>query len=459
MKTVSIIGGGFAGLAAAVFLDNLGFEVTLFEKKPILGGRTYAFRDKKTGDFVDNGQHLLIGAYHETLKLLGNIGSTRYLKIPEKTEVALVSDLNKNLTFTLPKLPIPLNLLAGLFRMGCFGFSDKWNLLKIGFELLKIKKKGGPGVSVETVSQWLKKAGQSPSAIRNFWEPLTLATLNDDPAVAGAAMLQVVLIKGFLSGPADSRMVLASSNLNDLLAKPAVTYLTLRGQKINTGVSVSKIHVLDGKVQAVELEDGEMVKSDLYISAVPFSSLLKLIPEGFIDSNPYFTDLKKLSSAPIISINLWFDRDVIPHDFIGAAGKTVHWYFNKNRIYGKKTAPFHVMGVVSGAYSLLESSKEEIQKIALKEMGELFPEVSQAVLIHSLINKEREATLSPRVGSESYRPPQQSPFENFYVIGDWTNTGLPATIESAVLSARMAVQLIQTRLQSSPPTAQSHLPR
>ncbi|MDO8520432.1 MAG: oleate hydratase, partial [Deltaproteobacteria bacterium] len=95
MKKVCIIGGGFAGLASAVFLDNLGFEVTLFEKKPILGGRAYAFQDKKTGDWVDNGQHLLIGAYHETLKLLGNIGATRHLKIPEKTEVTLISDLNK----------------------------------------------------------------------------------------------------------------------------------------------------------------------------------------------------------------------------------------------------------------------------------------------------------------------------------------------------------------------------
>ena len=451
VQTVCIIGGGFAGLAAAVFLDNLGFEVSLFEKKPVLGGRTYSFRDKKTGDWVDNGQHLLIGAYHETLKLLGNIGATRHLKIPQKTEVALISDQNKPLTFTLPRLPVPFNLMVSFLRMNCFTWSDRFHFLKMGLELHKTAPS-------ETVLEWLKRHKQSGKAICNFWEPLTYATLNDDPSVAEAAMLKVVLTKGFLSSPADSRMVLAVSHLNDLLAKPALTYLTLRGQKIKTGVGITKIHLLDGKVQGVELEDGEMIKSDIYISAVPFASLLRLIPEGFIDSIPYFGNLKKLSSAPIVSINLWFDRDVIPHDFVGAAGKKVHWYFNKNRIYGKDESPFHVMGVISGAYNLNDSSKEEIQKIVLAEMKELFPKMQEAILVHSLINKEREATLSPKVGSDECRPTQQSPFENFFVIGDWTNTGLPATIESAVVSAKLAVNLIQTRLQSSPPTAQSHLP-
>ena len=97
------------------------------------------------------------------------------------------------------------------------------------------------------------------------------------------------------------------------------------------------------------------------------------------------------------------------------------------------------MGVVSGAYSFIEKTKEEILKIAQNELHDVAPASSSAHLIHSLVNKEREATLSPRVGSEKFRPKQKSPFENFYVIGDWTDTGLPATIESAVLSARLAV--------------------
>ncbi len=444
-KSALIIGGGFAGLSAAVFLDALGFKIRLLEKKPILGGRAYSFLDKKIGSWVDNGQHLLIGAYHETLKLLENIGAKRHLLIPSKTEVPLITEEGQPTSFNPSSLPPPLNLLGGFLKLKGLNWRDKWGLVKLGRELQNLKK-GKPRFPLDqNVDEWLEDVGQSQRARTNFWDPLTLATLNDDPKVAGAGMLAAVLVKGFLGSNFDSRLIIPNSPLNDLLAKPAREYLEIRGQKIETGMSVKKIHVLDNQVQGVELESGELIRADYYISAVPFASLLRLIPEGFVESEPYFCNLKKLKNSPIVSINLWFDQDLLDSPFVGIGGKKVHWYFNKNKIYDESHPPYHVMGVISGAYQFVDLSKDEIMKIALDELGGLFPKAGKAHLIHSLVNKERKATLSPQVGSEAWRPPQKSPFDNFYVIGDWTSTGLPATIESAVLSARLAVDDLEKR--------------
>ncbi|MBI2338928.1 MAG: FAD-dependent oxidoreductase [Deltaproteobacteria bacterium] len=445
-KSVGIIGGGFAGLSAAVFLDSAGFDVTLFEKKPILGGRAYAFLDRKTDTWVDNGQHLLIGAYHETLKLLENIGATRHLFFQKAADVPLFSTDNRMVHFKPLNLPPPFNILAGLIRMPIFSLGERIHFLGLGRELRRLKK-GKPRVSLDqTVNDWLGALNQSENTRINFWDPLTLAVLNDDPDVAGARMLAAVLVKGFLGGKKDSRLILPKENLNELLAKPAQACLELRGQKIRLGEGIAKIHILNDRIQGLETDKGEIFRADDYMSAVPFSVLLRLIPPGFVETEPYFANLKLLKSSPIVSINLWFDRDILPHDFIGVAGRRVHWYFNKNRIYDVSHPPYHYMGVASGAYSLVDKSREEILEMTLKELNEAAPASASAHLIHSLVNKEREATLSPQAGSEKFRPKQKSPFANLYVIGDWTDTGLPATIESAVLSARLAVNDLERLL-------------
>lgn len=455
-KTVLILGGGFAGLGAAVFLDSLGYHVTVLERKPILGGRTYAFLDKKTGHWVDNGQHLMMGAYEETLKLIGLIGATRHLDWRPQAAVDLILDNGQAATFSLARLPSPFNLLGGLLRLKALGWKDKFLLFRLGRELQKMKKGKWQDLGL-TVDQWLTKMGQSARARHNFWDLLTWATLNDDPAIADSQMLAAVLVKAFLGKKYHSSLILCKTNLNELLAKPAKTYLELRGHTVTTGTPAKKIHILDNRVQGVELESGEMLRADWYVSAVPFKSLLNLIPDGFLNTIPYFQNLKSLKSAPIVSINLWFDREILKGDFVGLAKTQVHWYFDRNRIENRKGAPYHIMGVISGAHQFLDQSKEEILKKAMEELKSLFPQASQATLIHSLINKEREATLSPVIGAEALRPKQQSPFENFLVVGDWTKTELPATIESAVLSARLASEIIsssdQTHLQSDRPAA------
>jgi len=464
--TACVIGGGVAGLSAAVFLDSLGYRVTLLERKNILGGRTFSFQDPKTRMTVDNGQHLLMGAYHETLRFVENIGATRHLQVQQKTEVPLISSQGVYSSLKESQLPHPFGMGMGLARLKHLSWKDKFYFLKLARHLQasKIpppshivgvgandysplqKNTGDLEINFQNLSvrEWLYSWSQSKKAQENFWEILTLATLNEKTNVAPATLLETVLQKGLLGKGQDSKLIFPKAPLSEVFAHPAQTYLTLRGHSLRLQTKVKVIHILDSRVQAVELDSGEKIKADLYFSAVPPRSLLNMIPEGF-HKIPYFESLKQFRCSPIVSINLWFDREIFKDRFIGLGGKTLHWIFNKNKIHDIPQSPYQYVGVISAAYDLLEKSREEIVKIVLQEILELFPKAVSVNLLHSLVNKEREATLSIDPTIEKLRPDQRSPFSNFYVIGDWTNTGLPATIESAVVSARRAVDFINSK--------------
>ncbi|EKD41217.1 MAG: phytoene/squalene synthetase fused to flavin containing amine oxidoreductase [uncultured bacterium] len=434
-KSVCIIGGGIAGLASAVFLDAYGYKITLIERKPVLGGRTFSFKDKITGFEIDNGQHLLMGAYHETLRLLDMIGSRSQILIPAKNRVPLINQMGEMDYFHIPQLPQPFNVLIAFLRLNCFSWKDKLNLFKIK----KALKNHNPQKFLKsTVKQWLILMDQSEDAIINFWTPLTLATLNESVDVASAHHLLTVLQKGLLGGAFDSQFLIPKKSLNALIGNPAQTYLEMRGHKIIKSTSALHLHVLDNIVRELECSNGEKIKTDYFVSALPPRGLLKIIPKGFVDSLTYFSGIKKLKFSPIISVNLWFDQNFIPELFVGASSTKTHWFFNKNRISDIQGPPYHYVGVLSAAYDLLETPGHVIKEMVLNDLYKLFPEGKKAKLLHSLVGKEREATICHSTETETYRPFQQSPFENFFVTGDWTQTYLPATIESAALSAKIA---------------------
>jgi uncharacterized protein with NAD-binding domain and iron-sulfur cluster len=189
--------------------------------------------------------------------------------------------------------------------------------------------------------------------------------------------------------------------------------------------------------EGVRLADGEVIEARTVLSAVTCFQLGRLLPPDLLPSFPAVTGLRP---APIISINLWFDRPVTDLDFVGLRGTTVQWLFNKGRIFGSPEG--YVSLVLSGAHQHIHRSREELLAIALCELGEVLPMARQARLKHSIIIKERFATFSPRSGVESIRPLSITPVRGLYLAGDWTATGLPATIEGAVKSGYTAAQAI-----------------
>jgi squalene-associated FAD-dependent desaturase len=435
-KKVVIIGGGFAGLSAAVQLADRGYQVTVLERRRHLGGRAYSFIDPTTGDVVDNGQHLFMACYQHTIGFLNKIGCQDKLEFQQSPRVDFL-DLDQAFSsFNCPPLPAPLHALGGLFRMKGITVADKLRALRIGSAL----RPGSNGTSGQTVAGWLDNLGQSPRIKERFWYPMAIATLNEDPKIASAEMMKKVLTVAFNGGRTSASIGLSRVGLSDLYTGDAVRFVESRAGTVRTSVEVRHL-TLDGmRITSCQLKGGDSIEADYFVSCVTHEALLRMLPPQLKEGE--FAPLAGLESSPIISINLWLDRRVVDHKFVGLLGTNIQWLFNKDLIFSTGRSQDHLAIVISAAHKYLGWTKAALVQMAVEELHRLVPASCDARIIHTRVIKERDATLSHTVASDDLRPAAATSIPNFFLAGDWTRTGLPATIESAVLSGEIATDLI-----------------
>jgi squalene-associated FAD-dependent desaturase len=439
MGEVLIIGGGFAGLAAGVALAGAGRRVRLLEQRPHLGGRARSFVHAPTGSVVDNGQHLLMGCYHATLRFLKEIGTLDRLAMQPRLKMQFLEPPGRLTTLDCPHLPSPWHLLAGVARSDSFSWREKREILRLGRAVEKGPSEGD-GLAQLTVEEWLVRLGQSERLRRGFWDLIAIAALNEDPRRASAAIFARVLRLALFTSAADSRLAVPSRGLSDCYTDAARDYITARGGRVEFSRSVAGLVVAEGACRGVRLADGSTVEAETVISAVPWYEFVPIVPGELLRGEAYFTDILSLRPAPIISITIWFERAITELDFVGLRGTTIQWLFNRSKITGEDGHCYSL--VLSGAHEHIMRSKDELLALARRDLAELFPESRAAKVLHSLVIKERFATFSPCVGVDQLRPAAKSPIRGLYLAGDWTATGLPATIEGAVQSGYIAAQQI-----------------
>lgn len=433
---VLVIGGGFAGLRAAVSLSDAGCRVTVVDNRAHLGGRARSFPDPATGEVVDNGQHLFLAGYERTLVFLDRLGTRDQVVFQPRLQVRFVEAGGASVRFDCPRLPAPLHLWAGFLRLRGVPLRDKLGLVRMLGDL-----RDGAG---ETVDQWLARMGQGERSRRLFWTPLTLAALNERPERASAAGLKAVL-RVLLARPASwSRLGVARAGLSDLYAVPARRVVEQKGGRVLLNKTVQRIFVKDGKAVGVELVGGDLLEADAVIAAVPPAALKKLMP-GW-DRLPSFED------SPILSVNLWLDRtDWAPAEpFVALIGTRFQWLFNKPAILGPAQARYLSL-IVSAAADLEPLKNEPLVAAALEDLRACFPAAAGVKVLRSQVVREREATVSLTPETEPARPGFLTDLPNLFLAGDWTSTGLPATIESAVVSGETAARELLKKLASAPP--------
>src|SRR5215467_2352409 len=440
---VVIIGGGFAGLAAAVKLSERSAEVLLLERRRHLGGRAYSFTDTLTGDIVDNGQHLFMGCYANTISFLDKIGCGDRLTFQASPRVEFLDREHGLTAFDCPPLPAPLHALVGLFRLRGLTAGDKFRTLKVA-RALRARANGKP---TPTVSKWLDLLKQSERIKKRFWYPMAIATLNEDPEIASSRMLKKVLEVAFDGGRKDASIGISSVGLSDLYTTGASRFVEAHAGSIRTGAEVRSLAVREGRVVACELAGNERVEADWFISAVPPQAFLRMLPPELHSDE--FAPIGRLSSSPIVSVNLWFDRPVTDRDFVGLLGTNIQWLFNKDVIVSPGRESNHLALVISAARGFVGMTKSGLTEMALSELRQLLPAAREANLVHSRVVKEPDATLSHTVESDSIRPGPRTSIPNLLVAGDWTDTGLPATIESAVLSGNIAAEVVTAQLTTT----------
>lgn len=433
--TTVIVGGGLAGLAAAVELTAKGERVTLLESRSFCGGRAYSYSAPVIGDTVDNGQHVLLGCYHATLKYLSLIGSRDLLDIQPQLALTFLQDADHASKLHCPRLPSPLHLLAGIFKF-C-GVGDAWALLRHRHELL-----GEPAPQYlewdqMSVAAWLERVRISQAGIRRFWEPLVLAVMNDAPERVSAAPFLTALHRIVSGSPEDASLAVSRVGLSDLFVAPALRFLEEHGSAVRTGVTVAKVILQDDRIVSLSTVSGENIPVSKIIFAIPPQNLEKLLADI-----PGTIILREMLScwdeSPILSVYLWYDRPVVAESIVGLWGSKFHWVFNRHVILSAakdlKASAYCATLVVSGASDFEKMSREDVVSEAIRTMNRYFPKSLEANLLHRLVSREPHATVRLAPGTQRLRAAIKSPWSNAQFIGDWTNTHLPATIEGAIAS-------------------------
>jgi hydroxysqualene dehydroxylase len=446
-RDVVIIGGGFAGLSAGVALAERGFRVALLEGKPALGGRAYSFPDTESEDLVDNGQHVLMGCYHQTLDFLAKIGTRDRLLVHRNLEIEMLDGPGRPARLRTASLPGPFHMTAGLMRYKHLSVAERLAAVWAGMRMMYMRRFARAWLKQMTVAEFMDVTGQDAQARRTFWYPLAIATLNEQPYLASAALFAEVMKRAFFSRRNDSAFLYSRVGLSELYCDAAREFIEKRDGVVACRAIADSLEMSDSIVSTVRLRDGASLQASNFIAAVPPAQLLRLLPEAMA-SDGLFAQIDTLKSSPIICVHVWLDREVTPSAFVGFVGTATQWLFNKRRIFSEYGArhPGYLSFVISGARELVELPNDDLLKMVINDLSAMIPAAKEAQMIKALVLKEKHATFAPDPASDAVRPSVQTAVPNLFLAGDWIQTGLPATIESAVIAGRSAAAAIATRV-------------
>jgi squalene-associated FAD-dependent desaturase len=442
---VVIVGAGFAGLSAAVRLAKNGAKVVVLEARARLGGRATAFHDRDTGELVDNGQHVLLGCYVQTLAFLADIGATQNVTVARELRVTMIDRAGKPSRLVCPTLPSPFHLLAGVAEWEALSWADRLSVLRLAGPLQRARRALKPGATLlaaspgETVAGWLERNGQTPRLREMLWEPLALAALNQPVDQAAAPPFARVLAEMFGPDPKAAAIVLPAKPLHLMYAEPARTFIEHAGGTVRTGAAATIVIGGGAKPSLVVEADGERWTPRAVIAAVPWFAVGDVFAGDTSPIRDVIARADAMSSSPIVTINLWFDRVVMDEPFVGLPGRAMQWVFDKRQVFGGNAS--HLSLVSSGASPLVAKANDELIAAATQELSEAMPAVGAATLVRATVIREPRATFSLAPG-QPQRPDVTTAVPGLFLAGDWIDTGLPATIESAVRSGHRAAEFI-----------------
>jgi squalene-associated FAD-dependent desaturase len=441
-----VVGAGFAGLSAAVRLTDAGRRVLVIEARSRLGGRATAFPDRETGELVDNGQHVLLGCYTDTFAFLRTIGALDNVRVGTQLAVTMIDREGRLSRLTCPPLPPPLHLVAGILEWSALSWADRLSVLGMArpLKIARQELRGGEARAAsggETVESWLVRNGQTSRLREMLWNPLVLAALNQPSDRAAAPLFARVLAEMFGGDPRAAAIALPTKPLHLMYAEPARTYIEARGGTVLTG-ETARLEVGAGANWPLVIHGSERTWScPAVVSAVPWFALPDLFAVVPAALAATVDAAKRTAASPIVTVNLWFDRPVMPADeaFLGLPGRTLQWVFDKRAVFGGDVS--HLSLVSSGADAILGRTNDDLIATAHRELLEAIPDIRSARLVRATVVREPRATFSLAPGQPP-RPSTRTAVRGLVLAGDWVETGLPATIEGAVRSGHRAAEAV-----------------
>ena len=492
-RHVLVIGGGLAGISAAVQLREAGIAVTLLEARPWLGGATCSF---SRGDLViDNGQHVFLRCCTAYQELLARLGMTGSVSMQERFDVTVLTP-GRQARLRRSSLPAPLHLTGALARYGLLTPAER---LKAGRAVLgmRMADPASPGLDDQRLGDWLGSRWQGERARRRLWDLFIISTLNIDGDEASAGLAATV-IKTALLGRKDAADIgISSIPLGELHGKAAARLLSRLGADVRLGVKAVAIERgPDGAfaVRAVAAGDdadrrlvpaggqdsqaavppppgpaaspaaaapppaaaaGGVLTADAVVLAVPSWVATNLAPTGLGSMPAGWADL---GVSPIVNVHVHYDRRVTRLPFAAALESPVQWVFDKTRAAGVTTGQYLAVSL-SAADSYVDVPAARLREQFLPALEQLFPAAADASVLDFFVTRERRATFRQVPGSGRLRPGAGTSVPGLALAGAWTDTGWPDTMEGAVRSGQNAAERIITELAALPPTQEMRAER
>ena len=441
--TVAIAGGGLAGLAAACALSDAGFRVTLFEKRPFLGGRASSYEHPGTGEVVDNCQHVLFRVCTNLVKFYERIGVADQIRWFD--QMNFIEPGGRISVMKSSFLPAPLHTAPSFLHFPFLSAADKLSITRALIPLtLTLQSDKG-----KSFQQWLNAHGQTRNAVARFWHPILISALSEElDHISVSAAAQVV--RESMKTPPARHMGVPALPLTDLY-NAAGDYIRGHGGILHFRRPVESF-AADASQVTVRMRDNNAATPaeafDYLVLALPFDALESVLPAGR-ESEPVREKISHFENSPITGIHLWFDRQISDLDHAVLLDRTIQWMFHKSRLQPMRAQSENGSGggsyielVVSSSKTLIDKSRSEIVDLALSEVREFFPAAREANLVKSTVIKEVNATYSPRPGIDAHRPISVTPWPRVFLAGDWTATGWPATMEGAVRSGYLAAEAL-----------------
>jgi len=443
-KSVTVIGGGVAGMSAACALAEVGLRVQLVERRGYLGGRASSYLHPGVNEVIDNCQHVLFGCCTNLVGFYRRIGVAEKLHWTRDMTMIEPDGRRSRLgPFEIGRwgLPAPLHGTPSLMRARAFSLADK---LALGRAFRAMMRPGALDHSSETLGDWLRRHKQTRGAMDRFWRLVVASALNADIENIAVPYAAKVIRELFMNSADAGAMGMSTVPLSELYAG-AERYLAGRGSRVFYNSNVEALNWDEGSRKwSIETRNGTL-SSEYTVVALPFEAARKLLAKmpAADGAGALMAKIEKHEHWPLCSVHLWFDREItnLPHAVL--LDREIHWLYNKSKLQPwRKLTGSYVELVVSASRSFAALSREQAIEHSVCELAEFFPTVKEAKLEKAALVKEVRATFGVPPGIDAARPDSVSPWPQLFLAGDWTNTGWPSTMESAARSGHLAAEAL-----------------
>jgi squalene-associated FAD-dependent desaturase len=425
---VAVVGGGLAGLAAALACADGGADVVLYEARSRLGGATFSF--ERNGLELDNGQHVALRCCTDYLGFLRRIGTDRLLPLQSRLRVPVLREGQAPATISRSGMRPPLHLASSLLRYEPLSFRERLGAARAATAIGKLDP-ADPALDEQTFASWLRAHGQSENAIASLWNLIALPTLNLPAEEASLAVAAKVFRTGLLDDADASDIGVPEVPFRLLHAEPAAAAIEAAGGRIHTS---SPIRSVDAN-RRLNLDSGAD-DADAVILALPHEAVAEVAPPGAVDGGA----LAGLGTSPIVNLHVHYERRVLEEPLAAGLGSPVQWLFDRTRASGATEGQVVAISL-SNAVEEIGASVAELRERFLPALERLLPASKDATVLDFAVTHEPRATFRAVPGTAKLRPGPRTAVPGVYLAGSWTDTGWPATMESAVRSGNEAARI------------------